>query len=334
MKLVCDLTATSRPIRPRSALPPPALRLDFVNGVYTPGGFGSVITFSRASTATYFDASGTLQTADADQPRIDHDPVTLARRGLLIEAARTNLFLNSATPASQSITVTAQDYALSFRGTGSITLSGAHAAVLSGTGANQRVDLVFTPAAGTLTLTLSGSVSEPQLEAGNCATSHIVTAGVAMTRARDQVSVTLGAWWNPDAGTLLAEWVDINQQSGNTRIVGLSGAPAAVILAGQTGDNGGLRVRTFNGSTTVDSQIAGDISKGIRRGVVGYSAAGRVVGVAGVLTTGPGEFASPAPTALFLGQASNGAGVMNGCLRSLTYHPVRLSDGQMLALVP
>lgn len=52
--------------------------------------------FSRASTATYFDAAGVLQTAAVNELRIDHDPGTLLPRGVLIEAAATNLVRQSA----------------------------------------------------------------------------------------------------------------------------------------------------------------------------------------------------------------------------------------------
>lgn len=48
-------------------------------------------TFSRSSTATYFDADGVLQTASVDQPRWDYDPATGSLKGLLIEESRTNL---------------------------------------------------------------------------------------------------------------------------------------------------------------------------------------------------------------------------------------------------
>jgi hypothetical protein len=57
--------------------------------------FSDIITFTRASTATYFDATGTLQSAAIDVPRLDYDPATLAARGLLIEEQRTNSIRNN-----------------------------------------------------------------------------------------------------------------------------------------------------------------------------------------------------------------------------------------------
>ncbi len=57
--------------------------------------FSDILTFSRASTATYFDANGVMQTAAINARRIDHDPLTGEKRGLLIEGARTNYIMNS-----------------------------------------------------------------------------------------------------------------------------------------------------------------------------------------------------------------------------------------------
>jgi hypothetical protein len=55
----------------------------------------NLITFTRASSATYIDSTGKLQTAATDAPRFDHNPLTGESLGLLVEEARTNLVLQS-----------------------------------------------------------------------------------------------------------------------------------------------------------------------------------------------------------------------------------------------
>ena len=69
----------------------PSLLLDFSNS----GRVDPRITFSRASTATYFDNKGVLRTAPTGVPRIDYDPATGKCRGLLVEEQRTNLLTYS-----------------------------------------------------------------------------------------------------------------------------------------------------------------------------------------------------------------------------------------------
>jgi len=76
------------------SLPPGAtLDLNFMQ----PGTLDPRITFTRASTGTYFDSAGTMQTAAVNAPRWDYDPVTLQIRGLLLEDQRTNAAINSIT---------------------------------------------------------------------------------------------------------------------------------------------------------------------------------------------------------------------------------------------
>jgi hypothetical protein len=81
-----SLTATERVL--------PRLALDF-----TTASLDSRVTFTRttgtSNPATYVDSSGYVVVATNNQPRFDHDPVTLACKGLLIEEARTNLFAYS-----------------------------------------------------------------------------------------------------------------------------------------------------------------------------------------------------------------------------------------------
>ena len=72
---------------PSAGLPPGAtLSLNFM----TPGTLDPLLTFTRASTGTYFDSTGTMQTAAINAPRWDYDPVSLQLRGLLLEEQRTN----------------------------------------------------------------------------------------------------------------------------------------------------------------------------------------------------------------------------------------------------
>ena len=79
-------------VRNTASLPPGAsLDLSFMQ----PGTLDPLLTFTRASTGTYFDSTGTMQTAAINQPRWDYDPITLALRGLLLEDARTNGIRNS-----------------------------------------------------------------------------------------------------------------------------------------------------------------------------------------------------------------------------------------------
>ena len=145
--------------------------------------------------------------------RYTYNPVTKAPLGLLVEAAATNLLLNSVllgtSLATQSVTVTAAQHTLSFYGTGTVTLSGAATATLAGAGAYPaRASLTFTPTAGSLTLTVSGTVQYAQLELGAAATSFIPTAGSAVTRAADIGSAGTIVYQKtiPLDGTVISDW--------------------------------------------------------------------------------------------------------------------------------
>jgi len=62
---------------------------------------GPLVSFTRASSATYIDSAGTLQTAAVDVPRFDHNPTTGESLGLLVEEQRTNLLVNSEDAAAR-----------------------------------------------------------------------------------------------------------------------------------------------------------------------------------------------------------------------------------------
>ena len=56
---------------------------------------GPTPTFTRASSGTFVGSNGFIQSAGNNVARFDHDPVTLASRGLLIEESRANLWTRS-----------------------------------------------------------------------------------------------------------------------------------------------------------------------------------------------------------------------------------------------
>lgn len=112
-------------------------------------------------------STGTVEFDDISVREIkgNHSIQTTAGSRPLASALQ-NLFLASDTLATQSVTLVAGIHSLSFTGTGSITMSGAATGTLAGTGANNRVSMTFTPTAGSVTFTVSGSVTLAQLEPG------------------------------------------------------------------------------------------------------------------------------------------------------------------------
>ena len=93
----------------RAARAVPSLDLNFADSKsLTDGVTGqNLVTFTRASSGTFVGSDGVLRTAANDVPRFDHNPTTGESLGLLVEEARTNLLLNSATLSTQNVTVSA-----------------------------------------------------------------------------------------------------------------------------------------------------------------------------------------------------------------------------------
>jgi hypothetical protein len=142
----------------------------------------------RATTATRVNSAGLIESVASNVPRLDYTNGSCP--SILVEPQRTNLILNSATVATQTITTTAVATTVSFYGTGTITFSGTYIGSLVGTGVNNRVTLTFTPTAGSLILTVVGSCTKGQLETGSYSTSYIPTVASTVTRNADVISKT------------------------------------------------------------------------------------------------------------------------------------------------
>jgi hypothetical protein len=291
-----------------------------------PGSMPPGVTFTRASTATYTDASGVIQTAAVNQPRWES-------RGLLIEEARTNLLLNSATLGTQSVTVTAQSYTLSFYGTGTVTKSGAATGALVGTGAGQRVSQTFTPTAGTLTLTVAGSVTNAQIEAGAIATSWISTAGASATRAFDRCFIppaSMGFFVAP-GGSWLAEFVLLETASatGAGRIIGMHNTSTAAVpmYADTTG-----HVGQWDGTTAITTANAVIIGAVVKAATTWGANVGRCCLNGGAIASaGLTAGYVLAPTGVGFINDSLGAGewIQAGYIRRVQYWPRVLSDAEL-----
>ena len=276
-------------------------------------------------------------TAINSAPRFDHDPTTGESLGLLIEESRTNLLLNSATLATQNVTVTAIAHTLSFYGTGTVTLSGAHSATLVGTGAYpSRATLTFTPTAGTLTVTVSGTVEYANLEidagglGASFSTSYIPTEGSTVTRAADVASISgsnFSSWYRQDEGSIYSDF--IRTYSGN-----FPNFPNIYNINDGTGTNriaffGGQNAQFFRPQITVSSSdqlnfvTLPSIVPGPNKAAHSFKLNASDFSANGSVTAQDTSVSIPTVTTMNIGVGFGQQ--FTGCLRRLTYWPSKLA---------
>jgi len=178
-------------------------------------GTGIPLTCTRSGPASYIGSDGQMKIAQVNEPRFDFDPVTLECKGLLCEVSRKNFVIQSAVGVSQGpIALTSGNYTLSFYGTGTVTLTGAASASITGSGAYPtRTTLLFTATTGNISVLVTGTVQYLQIESGTFATSWIPTGafGSANTRAQDLIESSSeglpASVFNNIQGTLYASFV-------------------------------------------------------------------------------------------------------------------------------
>lgn len=142
-------------------------------------------TVDRASTKTRINEAGLIETLANDVLAPDYTNVGCPVNKL--EPLSVNLYEDSELNNVENTTVTATPYTIFLYGTGTITFSGTFVGTLVGTGVNDKVEVTFTPSAGTLISTDSGSVDKKQIENLGYSTSYIFTSGGSATRLADIV---------------------------------------------------------------------------------------------------------------------------------------------------
>lgn len=323
-----NLTATERIL--------PKLALDFTTASLDPR-----ITFTRASnTATVTNSSGTIVGINANLPRFDYDPVTLVCKGLLVEETRTNLLLNSlldgTSLGTQSVTVTAAAHTLSFYGTGTVVLSGARSATINGSGAYPtRTISTFTPTAGTLTLTVTGTVQFANLELGAFATSFIPTDGTTKTRNTDDASMTganFTSWYNATDGALFTQGSVYADSSNFRRFASIGDGTTSNLI--YSGVSSGYTGRGFVVATTTQASFSyGTFAVNTpARMVLAY----KLNSIAGSLNGGTVSTDNtaniPTVSRLDIGFTSGStSSYINGHVQKVMYWPQRITDAEVRA---
>jgi hypothetical protein len=324
------ITATERVL--------PRLALDFTTAI-----LDNRVSITRAdNTATCINSSGVISVVNANLPRFDFDPTTLVCKGLLTEPTRKNLLLNSlidgSNLATQSVTVSAVSYVLSFYGTGTVDLSGTHTASIVGTGAYpSRRTYIFTPTAGTLTLTVTGTVQFCQLEAGTFVTSFIPTDSTAggITRNADislMSSTNFTDWYNQSEGTFLFLF-DVSSIVSTNMISISDGTPTAELLQLNTSSGGGVRFSVIDNSAAQASFFSGlNLTVNTQsKCTFAYKENSFAVASNGLATQLDTLGTVPSVSQLRFFQNGNGGIVFAGRAAKLFYWPQRLTNSEVQA---
>jgi hypothetical protein len=115
----------------------------------------SLVTFTRASSGTFTDSAGTLQTAATDVPRFHHNPTTGESLGLLVEEPRTNSITNNTMVGAVAGTPGTLPTGWPFQSAGGLGLS----VSIVGTGTESGVAYLAWRISGTASAATSATIS-------------------------------------------------------------------------------------------------------------------------------------------------------------------------------
>lgn len=211
---------------------------------------------------------------------------------------------------------------------------------IKGAGNTVCSSLTFTPTAGTLTLTVTGTVKWANLEAGSFATSFIPTAGASATRAADLAIITgagFSSWFNGSAGTfVINSRVRQGGYSISSRVFGVSNGTTAnrirLIYQAST-----LARTAFDASSVsvalLDNAIS-DVTAAYTKVAAAFSANDFAAASNGGAVASDTSGAVPALDRLAIGSYEGGTGgnYLNGWIKSLTFYAARLADAKLQEL--
>lgn len=311
----------------------PSMVLDFTTAATD----ARVVTTRLLNTATRFNSSGAIEIVNANLARYDFNPVTLICKGQLIEPSATNLFLNSLIDgtnlATQSVTLSATAYTMSFYGTGSVVISGGHSATVAGTGNFPvRTTYTFTPSAGSSTFTVSGDVKYAQIELGSIATSFIPTGASTATRNADAVSMTgtnFSSWYNSSASTLVAR--GFGQVTANAFTSLNDGTTANELIIGGVSSKG-TAYALASLTTQIFSQPANVTANTSYSVAVAFASNNAITAVDATLGAPDTTVTVPAYDRMQIGYYRGGNTYLNGCVSRISYYPQRLLAAETQAI--
>lgn len=317
--------------------PQPSISLDFVNNQT----LDSQITFTRSTTATYANSSGVLTSSAINSSRFDYNPVTLACKGFLVEESRTNILLNSLLDgtnlSTQIVTTTATPYTLSFYGTGTIVLSGTNISTQAGSGAYpSRKTFTFTPTAGALTLTVTGTVQYAQLEVGSNASSFIPTAGSQVTRAVDDATMTgtnFSSWYNATQGTFLIQSLTpLSTVNADSMVISDGTISNRMEVRGATNGAAYELIVTSSGATVADLYSGSSVGNIVKKIAFSYQTNNMAASYNGAAPQTDLVNTVPSVNQMKIGGFLGNINMLNGWVQQFTYYPTVLTTAQLQAL--
>lgn len=298
------------------------------------------VTFSRTSSRTCFSAARVRFTVGTDAPCFDHDPDTGESLGLSIEGQRTNYFLDSDSPATQtSGTLGTGAYTCWIEGSGSLaTAENTGTATGEGTATEGSPNTFTVSGAGTFDWTITGDVTLAQCEDGPFPSSYMPATDSAATRTPDLATITDLGWFNETAGIFTVSYRTAGSNpGGSTNYVILTlekTGPVRLIYRISNGANPQWTGSDDAASTTFALDLGTNVSGTDYVAGLKFSNSG----AAGLLSDGTLQTDSDValPTGIVrlrLGANSGGGQYMFGWIKQLSYYRYPTADAFLQVLI-